>query len=114
MIDLEPMWLALAKWQPYADVFNYGKSWQKMCVRRTALAAYDASNQAEDWSCIEAGQAARFASEAQAAEVRARAAALEFARATVLAEKSIEKILKAFETSSEEYEKMRAEQNVPP
>ena len=39
MIDLEPMWLALAKYQPYADAGGHGDTWRKMCKQRTKRAA---------------------------------------------------------------------------
>jgi hypothetical protein len=42
MIDLEPMWLALAKYQPYADVDGHGESWRRMCERRFEDDAYAA------------------------------------------------------------------------
>ena len=39
MTDLEPMWAALAKYQPYADADGHGNSWRKMCSERTSDAA---------------------------------------------------------------------------
>jgi hypothetical protein len=44
MIDLEPMWAALAKYQPYADQDGHGDSWRKVCEKRTpdlALANFE-------------------------------------------------------------------------
>ena len=43
MIDLEPMWLALANYQLYADADGHGESWRKMCEQRTEETAENAS-----------------------------------------------------------------------
>jgi hypothetical protein len=47
MTDLEPMWDALAKYQPYADQDGHGNSWRRMCNERTPKAAWDASEAAQ-------------------------------------------------------------------
>jgi hypothetical protein len=47
MTDLEPMWDALAKYQPYADQDGHGDSWRRMCSERTVKAAWYATEAAE-------------------------------------------------------------------
>jgi len=51
MIDLEPMWLALAKYQPYADADGHGKSWRVMCEKRTDGHAFAAGAVAKVVAC---------------------------------------------------------------
>jgi len=66
MIDLEPMWLALAKYQPYADADGHGESWRRMCEERTYHAAITAAELAPwadvcfaaEWAGDAAGRAA--------------------------------------------------------
>ena len=54
MTDLEPMWVALAKYQPYADADGHGESWRGMCSERTTDAADAAiwvvEHERPDWS----------------------------------------------------------------
>ena len=47
MIDLEPMWLALARYQPYAEANGHGESWWEMLKKRdfeSAMDAYDVAD----------------------------------------------------------------------
>ena len=39
MTDLNAMWEALARYQPYADADGHGESWRVMCSERTQKAA---------------------------------------------------------------------------
>jgi hypothetical protein len=48
-IDLEPMWLALAEYQFYADADGHGESWRRMCEQRTQKAIKAAQAQAKGW-----------------------------------------------------------------
>jgi hypothetical protein len=48
-IDLEPMWLALAEYQPYADADGHGESWRRMCEQRTQKAIKAAQAHAKGW-----------------------------------------------------------------
>ena len=68
MIDLEPMWLALAKYQPYADADGHGESWRKMCERRLEDDAYAAGAVAKVGVCMTPAFAAIAAQHAEAGE----------------------------------------------
>lgn len=51
--DLNAMWAALARYQPYADQDGHGDSWRRMCSERT-IDAVDAAiwaveNERPDW-----------------------------------------------------------------
>jgi len=46
MIDLEPMWLALAKYQPYAYAQKHGATWREMCQKKTLIKAERAARNA--------------------------------------------------------------------
>ena len=51
MIDLEPMWLALAKYQAFADADGHGESWREMCEERTEGHAFAAGALAKVVAC---------------------------------------------------------------
>ena len=57
MIDLEPMWLALAKYQPYAYAEKHGQTWREMCQRKTFIRAERAARNAH-WKTKGAGATA--------------------------------------------------------
>ena len=63
MTDLNAMWDALARYQPYADQDGHGDSWRKMCSERTeeaaraAMEAARAAAWAAAWACAWAGAA---------------------------------------------------------
>ena len=68
MIDLEPMWLALAKYQLYADADGHGESWRRMCERRLEDDAYAAGAVAKVGVCMIPAFAAIAAQHAEAGE----------------------------------------------
>jgi hypothetical protein len=73
MTDLNKMWEALARYQPYADADGHGETWRVMCERRTEDAAEAAAWVAEEAAAATepadawAARAARAAREAAAA-----------------------------------------------
>jgi hypothetical protein len=71
MTDLNAMWAALEKYQPYADADGHGESWRVMCERRTAEAAEAAWGEAgvnaewaAAWAALAAAKAAATAATA--------------------------------------------------
>ena len=64
MTDLNAMWEALAKYQPYADADGHGESWRVMCSERTEVAAKAA------WAAERAAKAAEEAAWAAMAAAR--------------------------------------------
>ena len=58
MTDLNPMWDALARYQPYADADGHGDSWRVMCEERTEAAAWAAAWEAAAWEAATAAWAA--------------------------------------------------------
>ena len=67
MTDLNAMWAALAKYQPYADKDGHGELWRTMCEERTAEAAWAATAEAAAlaaYAAAAASEAARWAAEA--------------------------------------------------
>ena len=111
MTDLNKMWEALARYQPYADADGHGESWRVMCERRTEYAAYaaamaaawDATRAAADaaagakeaaWAVAWAERAAARAKEAEA-ERAAKAAAEAAAVAAYWSDLAIERINQA-------------------
>jgi hypothetical protein len=89
MIDLEPMWLALAKYQPYADADGHGELWRRMCQQRTEETAVDACDGAWAtepffWAVVGAATNAARATRAETMEI-----------ATFLIEKVIRSIERA-------------------
>jgi hypothetical protein len=54
MTDLNKMWAALEKYQPYADKDGHGETWRRMCSERTeeAAAAAVEAESAAYWSDI--------------------------------------------------------------
>ena len=69
MSDLDEMWAALERYQPYADKNGHGESWKRMTTEKTAEAAWGAANaDATDVTTIaawEANSAARDAAMAK-------------------------------------------------
>jgi len=96
MIDLEPMWLALARYQPHADLDGHGESWRKMCNERTEELAVDA--EAAAWSARTANWGAlagHWEPEAAAANAARLALAEKKKQAIHLSEKIITQINQA-------------------
>ena len=108
MTDLNPMWDALARYQPYADKDGHGESWRKMCSERTeaaadvawvgAVAVAEAAGAAAQAVAVAeaAGAAAQAADAADAADAAAWLAAAEraeeAARAAYWSDIAIERI----------------------
>jgi len=94
MIDLEPMWLALAKYQPYADADGHGESWRKMCEERTVNASRLAWHDKNINNC-HIVNAADVVEEAWAAALAFADAVRDFADAAKWSFETIEKVEKA-------------------
>jgi hypothetical protein len=75
MTDLNAMWEALARYQPYADADGHGESWRKMCERRTQGTAARAASAAYPSLAALAYSAARLAEDAAGAASAAYATA---------------------------------------
>jgi hypothetical protein len=70
MTDLNAMWAALEKYQPYADADGHGETWRRMCSERTEKAAEAATDAA--WETLggwaDAAEAADSAGNAERAD----------------------------------------------
>ena len=75
MTDLNAMWEALARYQPYADADGHGESWRVMCEQRTAYAAWAAEAAAYAAASRASRAAAWAAADAAAADAAAAAKA---------------------------------------
>ena len=94
MTVLEPMWVVLAKYQPYANADGHGESWRRMCEERTVKAAELAWHDKNINNC-HIVNAADVVEEAWAAALDFADAVRCFADAAKWSLKTIEKVEKA-------------------
>jgi len=66
MTDLNKMWDALSRYQPYADADGHGETWRVMCSERTREAATAATAAAAAEAVAIAADAAAWAAEVSA------------------------------------------------
>ena len=93
MTKLNEMWAALLAYLPQADANGHGVSWKRMCVERTAGAAYAAASRADAAAATAADAAyAADAAAADAAWAAAWAADACAADAEYYAQEAIDKI----------------------
>ena len=93
MSDLTKMWIALERYQPYADEDGHGESWKRMTIERTA----EATKSAADVAWEDAWNAGRSVWEAPYVAAMFAARAVSSAEPERFANRAIEEITRAME-----------------
>ena len=88
MSNLNEMWTALERYQPYAEKLGFGDAWRRMCEERTEKSAYAAAWEAWDAAGAAGAAASAAARAAEAARYRWSQYAIENIRKAIKQEQT--------------------------